>query len=196
MRKLLIRILCDDVSAKYFALGGPGGSFRLRDADFQRRIRLPNTRSPVASHLSISSALHREPATDISLSEKTRVKLLRKGTVYSFVQLEDSRTGYVANKNMAVAPPESQKKPFGSTGDEAPTKPRRKKRVRRPPATPSPSPVSQGEQLKDTPSHDVKAPIAHTSPRSPKSAPRRSPPHSDTDTASSPGEAKVPALNR
>jgi hypothetical protein len=63
--------------------------------------------------------------TDTSLSEKTRVKLLRKGTRYSLVQLEDSRTGYVSNKNMAVAPPKSQTKPR----DEPPTKPRRKTRV-------------------------------------------------------------------
>ena len=99
-------------------------------------------------------------STDASLSAKTRLKLLRKGMGYSFVQLEDSRTGYVANKNMAVAPPRSQEKPFDSTSDESQTKPRKKKRpspTRSPGAspTPSPSPVSQGEQLKDIPSHDA-----------------------------------------
>ena len=36
--------------------------------------------------------------TDIALSAETRVKLLRKGTGYSFVQLEDLRTGYVAKR--------------------------------------------------------------------------------------------------
>jgi hypothetical protein len=123
-------------------------------------------------------------STDISLSEKTRVKLLRKETVHSFVQLEDSRTGYVANKNMAVAPPESQKKPFGSTGDEAPTKPRRKKRPR---PTPSPSPVSQGEQLKDTPSHDVKAPTPTPPPDLPK-APQEVPASTPTPTPQAPLE--------
>ena len=53
--------------------------------------------------------------TGISLSEKTRVKLLRKETGYSRVQLEDSREGYVTNKNMVVAPPGAQERPFGST---------------------------------------------------------------------------------
>ena len=57
--------------------------------------------------------------TDVSLSEKTRLKLLRKETGYSLVQLEDSREGYVANKNMVVAPPGSQERPFGSTVEES-----------------------------------------------------------------------------
>ena len=95
--------------------------------------------------------------TDTSLSEKTRVKLLRKGTRYSLVQLEDSRTGYISNKNMAVAPPKSQRKPAGSPGGEAPAKPRRKTRVS-PGAKPSPSPVSQAEKLDAIPSPAVTAP--------------------------------------
>lgn len=82
--------------------------------------------------------------TDISLSEKTRVKLLRKEMGYSLVQLEDSREGYVANKNMVVAPPGSQDRPFGSTVDESRPKPRRKKRIIR--ATATPTPVSLSEQ--------------------------------------------------
>jgi hypothetical protein len=93
--------------------------------------------------------------TDTSLSEKTRVKLLRKGTRYSLVQLEDSRTGYVFNKNLAVAPPKSQRKPAGSPGDEAPSKPHRKTRVS-PGARPSP--VSQAEKLDAIPSPAVTAP--------------------------------------
>jgi hypothetical protein len=130
--------------------------------------------------------------TDISLNAKTRVKLLRKGMGYSFVQLEDSRTGYVANKNMAVAPPGSQKKPFGSTSDEAPTKPRRKKRPSPTPSagvspTPSPSPVSQGEQLKDIPSHDVNAPSPTPPPDLPK-APPEVPAPSPTPTPQPPLE--------
>ena len=97
--------------------------------------------------------------TDVSLSAATRVKLLRKGTGYSFVQLEDSRTGYVANKNMQVAPPASQKKPLVSTSDEPQTKPRRKRRVApAPSARPTPSPASQGGQLKAIPSPGVTAP--------------------------------------
>ena len=81
--------------------------------------------------------------TDVSLSEKTRVKLLRKETGYSLVQLEDSREGYVANKNMVVAPPGSQERPFGSTVEESRPKPRRKKRIIRA-AAPTPTPVSLG----------------------------------------------------
>ena len=130
--------------------------------------------------------------TDISLNAKTRVKLLRKGMGYSFVQLEDFRTGYVANKNMAVAPPGSQKKPFGSTSDEAPTKPRRKKRPSPIPGagvspTPSPSPVSQGEQLKDIPSHDVNAPSPTPPPDLPI-APKEVPAPSPTPTPQPPLE--------
>ncbi|MFA7343390.1 MAG: hypothetical protein WC003_03705 [Terrimicrobiaceae bacterium] len=42
---------------------------------------------------------------DSSLRANTRVKLLRKEMGFSLVQLEDLRTGYVANENMTVAPP-------------------------------------------------------------------------------------------
>ena len=42
---------------------------------------------------------------DVSLAVQTRVKLLRREMGFSLVQLEDSRTGYVANENMAVASP-------------------------------------------------------------------------------------------
>jgi hypothetical protein len=130
--------------------------------------------------------------TDISLDAQTRVKLLRKGMGYSFVQLEDFRTGYVANKNMAVAPPGSQKKPFGSTSDEAAIKPRRKKRPSPTPSagvspTPSPSPVSQGEQLKDIPSHDVNAPSPTPPPVLPR-APQEVPAPSPTPTPQPPLE--------
>ena len=130
--------------------------------------------------------------TDISLDAQTRVKLLRKGMGYSFVQLEDFRTGYVANKNMAVAPPGSQKKPFGSTSDEAAIKPRRKKRPSPTPSAgvspaPSPSPVSQGEQLKDIPSHDVSAPSPTPPPDLPR-APQEVPAPSPTPTPQPPLE--------
>ena len=98
--------------------------------------------------------------TDISLSEKTRVKLLRKETGYSRVQLEDSREGYVANKNMVVAPPGSQDRPFGSTVEESRPKPRRKKRIIRA-AAPTPPPVAQGEQPRPSP-QEVTAPPSPT----------------------------------
>ncbi|MFZ4777168.1 MAG: hypothetical protein ACOYM3_17500 [Terrimicrobiaceae bacterium] len=42
---------------------------------------------------------------DASLRTGTRVKLLRREMGFSLVQLEDLRTGYVANENMTVAPP-------------------------------------------------------------------------------------------
>jgi hypothetical protein len=101
--------------------------------------------------------------TDISLKMKTRVKLLRKGMGYSFVQLEDSRTGYVPNRNMVLAPPGPETKPFGSASDQSATKPRRKKRaspgaVAGVSPTPSPSPVSQVEQTGDSHSSGESAP--------------------------------------
>ncbi len=42
---------------------------------------------------------------DTSLRTGTRVKLLRREMGFSLVQLEDLRTGYIANENMTVAPP-------------------------------------------------------------------------------------------
>jgi uncharacterized protein YgiM (DUF1202 family) len=42
---------------------------------------------------------------DASLRVSTRVKLLRREMGFSLVQLEDERTGYVANENITVAPP-------------------------------------------------------------------------------------------
>jgi len=89
---------------------------------------------------------------DASLSVETRVKLLRKERGYSLVQLEDSRTGYVANESMEVAPPGSQKRPFGSSiSDDSQTRPSRKKRA-------SASPIKQDEQLKEIPSSEGNAP--------------------------------------
>jgi len=42
---------------------------------------------------------------DASLRLNTRVKLLRREMGFSYVLLVDERTGYVANENLAVAPP-------------------------------------------------------------------------------------------
>jgi hypothetical protein len=42
---------------------------------------------------------------DATLRTGTRVKMLRKEMGFSLVQMEDLRTGYVANENLAVAPP-------------------------------------------------------------------------------------------
>lgn len=47
---------------------------------------------------------------DASLPARTRVKVLRLEMGYSLVQLEDQRTGYVANENIAVAPPRPPEK--------------------------------------------------------------------------------------
>ncbi len=113
--------------------------------------------------------------TDISLSEKTRVKLLRKEMGYSLVQLEDSREGYVANKNMVVAPPGSQDRPFGSTVDESRPKPRRKKRIIRA-AAPTPTPVSLSEQPAPTPQEAATPPSATPTPQTaPKEPPAPTP---------------------
>jgi len=42
---------------------------------------------------------------DTTLPADTRVKLIRQEMGYSMIQLDDQQTGYVANENMAVAPP-------------------------------------------------------------------------------------------
>ena len=52
---------------------------------------------------------------DALLPVQTRVKLLRREMGFSLVQMEDSKTGYIANENMAVAPP---RPPQLSTGDQ------------------------------------------------------------------------------
>jgi hypothetical protein len=124
--------------------------------------------------------------TDVSLKAKTRVKLLRKGTEYSFVLLEDSRTGYVANKNMAVTPPGTQKKPFGSPDDEA-TKPRRKRRAVATAGagaspTTSPGSVSQVDQTRETPSPGEGAP-APTPNATPEETPKPPPTPAPTPQA-------------
>jgi hypothetical protein len=47
-----------------------------------------------------------ERGPDASLRTGERFKMLRREMGYSFVLLEDGRTGYVANEEMAAAPPE------------------------------------------------------------------------------------------
>jgi hypothetical protein len=103
--------------------------------------------------------------TDVSLQEKTRVKLLRKGTTYSLVQLEDSRTGYVTTKNISVAPAELQQRPSGAARVEPQITPQRKKRVRgaaRP--TPTPTPIIEGQHLESTPAQETSPPPPTPSP--------------------------------
>jgi hypothetical protein len=103
--------------------------------------------------------------TDVSLKEKTRVKLLRKGTSYSLVQLEDSRTGYVTTKNITVAPAELQQRPFGATRAEPQSTPERKRRVRgAAPPTPRPTPIIESQRLDSTASQETSEPSPTPSP--------------------------------
>ncbi len=83
---------------------------------------------------------------DESLRVDTRVKLLRREMGYSLVQLEDSRTGYAANEDMAPAPPRPPKPP------EPPVANRRSGR------TPSGSPAYSGPQMNDVPLPDRELP--------------------------------------
>jgi hypothetical protein len=84
----------------------------------------------------------RGAVTDVSLKEKTRVKVLRKESAFSLVLLEDSRTGYVANKSMTAAPPDPHAKPFGSSA-EKPKAPRKKRAAAQsaPKVSPTPTPA-------------------------------------------------------
>ena len=90
---------------------------------------------------------------DSSLRAGDRVKLIRREMGYSLVQLEDLRTGYVANENMTVAPPRppgqvrqaaetaattALKKRGGHRGDEGP--------------------IYSGPQVNDTPLPDPNVP--------------------------------------
>ena len=89
---------------------------------------------------------------DASLKVNTRVKLLRQEMGYSLVQLEDERTGYVANENLAVAPP---RPPEPKVSEFTPDSPSPGSRSRR--GKPS-SPAYQGEQLNDIPLPDLSVP--------------------------------------
>jgi hypothetical protein len=88
---------------------------------------------------------------DASLPLETRIKVLRNEAGFSLVQLEDSRQGYVANENMAPAPP----KPPAPPADAGTIDPRtgKKKGGNRPN-----SPRYTGEQLNDIPLPDVNVP--------------------------------------
>jgi hypothetical protein len=123
----------------------------------------------------------RGTTTDISLNERTRVKLLRKGMGYNLVQLEDSRTGYVAGKNMSVAPPELQQTPFGSSSEEPEAKPRRKKRVSaRPSPTPQPTPAVEAERV--SPQSPPEPAAASPTPAAQDAPPKETPAPTPTPT--------------
>jgi len=87
---------------------------------------------------------------DASLPVDTRFKLLRQEMGFSYVLLDDGRQGYVANENMAPAPPRPA--PTPSDDGSVDGKPG-KKRGNRPN-----SPRYSGEQLNDIPLPDVNIP--------------------------------------
>jgi len=82
---------------------------------------------------------------DASLPTQTRVKVLRLEMGYSLVQLEDLRAGYVANENIALAPPRRPSE----------VEPEPSRRSRR---SSSNSERFRGEQLNDIPLPDPVAP--------------------------------------
>jgi len=87
---------------------------------------------------------------DASLRAGNRVKLLRREMGYSLVQLEDLRTGYVANENMAVAPP----RPPEQVKQEAETAAAKKRGGKRG----DEGPLYSGPQVNDTPLPDPNVP--------------------------------------
>jgi len=89
---------------------------------------------------------------DVALKSGARVKLLRREMGYSFVQIEDKRTGYVANENIAVAPPrprETAEMAAGTAGSN------RKPGSRGRDTT---GPVYSGPAVNDTPLPDPNVP--------------------------------------
>ena len=118
---------------------------------------------------------------DASLPSGTRVKLLRQEMGYSLVQLSDSRTGYVANENMAPAPP----LPPSVTASDSSDTPRSGKKRRNVPD----SPRYTGEQMNDIP--DARAEHPGAGPEYRSRGRRRTCSYSDA----SGGKAKIPVLN-
>lgn len=89
---------------------------------------------------------------DATLRSQTRVKLLRKEMGYSLVQMEDTRTGYVPNESLVVAPPRPPApKPSILSDDSSSSSGKKKGRG-------SSSPVYRGEQLNDIPLPDPNIP--------------------------------------
>lgn len=90
---------------------------------------------------------------DASLRTGARVKLLRREMGYSLVQLEDLRTGYLANENMAVAPPRPPEEIRPASPDASATGRKRGARSRA-----EDSPIYSGPQINDTPLPDRNVP--------------------------------------
>ncbi len=87
---------------------------------------------------------------DASLRTQTRMKLLRREMGFSFVQLDDLRTGYVPNENIAVAPP----RPPVAKPEELDTPAARKRSGR----TRGGEPAYSGPPVNDTPLPDRNLP--------------------------------------
>lgn len=87
-----------------------------------------------------------------SLTASTRVKLLKQDMGYSYIQLPDGRTGYVANESMAPAPPRPPESRLES--DDASADSSRSGRGKKRPS----SPKYTGEQLNDIPLPDPNVP--------------------------------------
>ncbi|MCX6968866.1 MAG: hypothetical protein NTV93_01760 [Verrucomicrobia bacterium] len=87
---------------------------------------------------------------DTSLRADARVKLLRREMGFSLVQLEDLRTGYVANENMTPAPP----RPAAQVKQEAETAAVKKRGGHRG----DDAPLYSGPQVNDTPLPDPNVP--------------------------------------
>jgi len=88
---------------------------------------------------------------DASLPVDTRVKLLSQDMGYSRVQLEDQRTGYVANEAMAVAPPRPPEPRESLASADSGTRSGNKKRG-------ASGARYRGEQVNDTPLPEVNLP--------------------------------------
>lgn len=80
---------------------------------------------------------------DGSLPLDTRVKMMSQEMGFSRVQLEDMRTGYVANENIAPAPPKPREVVSVDSGDAGSSSGRKKRGAR-----------YNGPQVNDTPLPD------------------------------------------
>ena len=83
----------------------------------------------------------------------TRVKLIRREMGYSLFQLEDLRTGYVANENATVAPPRPPEQVRQEVEPQTPAM--RKRGVR---SRGDNGPIYSGPQVNDTPLPDPNVP--------------------------------------
>lgn len=88
---------------------------------------------------------------DASLRTGNRVKMLRREMGYSLVQMEDLRTGYVANENMTVAPPRPPQQVRASETGQAPGKRGSRSRA-------DDGPLYSGPPVNDTPLPDPNVP--------------------------------------